>query len=647
MPLRSVQLAVRAEDWGSRKAAVLGTAVFIGLLAASGAQAQCVDTVPPVVTIKGPFPASSFIPLGQSNSVNSLVSVINSANTAFLSGTTAFVSAPGNPTPNQQGGGVWTCGIGGTVYNDNTGVVTIEGQPGSVVCQTKTKQDFAGFQIGRDIAQLNLDNSGWNAHVGLTGGWFEAHARDVSPNGSFTGDFEVPFAGLYAAATKGNFFTDGQVRWDFFDNTVSDPIGGLSNQQFNARSISVTGNVGYRYDITTTDRSKWFVEPSIGGVWSNTKVDPLNVSGTFVTTAASPGFPNNITPNNVSLPGTVQINDVESLLGRASVRVGTNFVSNNIAWQPFVTASVFREFAGDVTTTQTAMPGTQAVCSSFGIGCNATLTTSRVGTYGQFALGIAGQVVDTGWLGYARVDYRTGENIDGVSGNIGLRYQFNPGPTALPSLKGGPTTPIAPPVYNWTGFYAGGFAGGAEGRENWTFNNGAAVEPRFGGYLLGGQAGYNYQMGTWVIGVEGELGGSDASGGSSCPNLFLFTCETDVNWLASVTGRLGYAWGRSLFFVKGGLAAGEVAATTSFNTGSQPNIFGPPLGGSPVFTDKHDLIGWTVGTGAEFALAQNWSVVGDWMYYDLGSDTFVTPASSETVEAHGNTARVGINYHFR
>ena len=61
-----------------------------------------------------------------------------------------------------------------------------------------------------------------------------------------------------------------------------------------------------------------------------------------------------------------------------------------------------------------------------------TLTTSRVGTYGQFGLGVAGQVIDTGWLGYARVDYRTGENIEGVSGNIGLRYQFNPGPMHSP-----------------------------------------------------------------------------------------------------------------------------------------------------------------------------------------------------------------------
>ena len=110
-----------------------------------------------------------------------------------------------------------------------------------------------------------------------------------------------------------------------------------------------------------------------------------------------------------------------------------------------------------------------------------------MGTYGQFGLGIAGQIIDTGWQGYARVDYRTGEDIEGISGNLGLRYHFTPAQVAS-GLKDGPL-PSVPQAYNWTGFYVGGFVGRTRGVEDWeSLGFGTEVEPRFGGYLLGGQA---------------------------------------------------------------------------------------------------------------------------------------------------------------
>ena len=99
----------------------------------------------------------------------------------------------------------------------------------------------------------------------------------------------------------------------------------------------------------------------------------------------------NFAPNQVALPGSVQIDDIESILGRVGVRVGTNFVANNIAWLPFATAAVYHEFAGDVTT----QLKTDTLFSRLS-GLSSTLTTSRVGTYGQFGLGVAGQIIDTG-----------------------------------------------------------------------------------------------------------------------------------------------------------------------------------------------------------------------------------------------------------
>jgi hypothetical protein len=120
--------------------------------------------------------------------------------------------------------------------------------------------------------------------------------------------------------------------------------------------------------------------------------------------------------------GTVHIEDIESLLGRASVRVGVNLTQGMYTWQPFAVASVIHEFRGDVKSTLSisdpSLPNAlfdRAVFAS---------TTSRVGTYGQYGLGMSVVAGNTGWLGYARVDVKVGDNVEGVGTNMGLRYQW-------------------------------------------------------------------------------------------------------------------------------------------------------------------------------------------------------------------------------
>jgi len=623
-----------------RKRQILSSsaALMVGLFAASGAQAQCMGGAVP--TPFGTFQLHQFFPFGNGGGVNGLVSVINTVNTAFLNNTTSFVSAPGGPQADQQGGGEWARAIGGTVETKATGVTTAPsflGFPvtGAESCNTKMKQDFGGVQVGHDIAILNGGNTGANWHFGVTGGYVESKARDMSPDGTLTGNFQVPFAGVYTAFTRGNFFADGQARLDFFQGQLSDPVANaVFDQRMDARGFSLTGNVGYRFDLP----SNWFIEPSAGGVLSRVSADSLDTSGTFLTTTGT------------SLPGTVQIRDIDSALGRASVRVGTSVKSEDgtMTAQPFVTASVFHEFAGDVTTSITArldqfLPRVNGQPDT-SLNSTETLKTSRVGTYAQFGLGSSFQLIDTGWLGYARIDYKTGDNIQGVSINTGLRYQFNPGETALESLKDSPA-PIARSSYNWTGFYLGGSAGGVWGEEHWRFEPfGTSAEPDFGGYLLGGQAGYNYQVGRIVAGIEGDFGFSNSRGGKSCPNLFFFSCEAEMERLGSLTGRLGYTWGRALFYAKGGWAAGELAAQSHLNPGS---TLGGLLAG-PLSTTKW-ANGWTVGGGMEFALTDSWSAKAEYMHSDLGKERFIVDDSGREFVNAATTAdavRLGVNYHF-
>jgi outer membrane autotransporter protein len=612
---------------------VSGLALMAGLAASSGAQAQCTDSA-----------VSQYFPFGNGGGINALNSVINTVNTAFLTNTSAFVSAPGDVAPNQEGGGVWVRGVAGSVETKATGAFngSFTNVPagttwtGSANCGTKVDQDFRGFQAGHDIAVLNDTHFGANWHFGVTAGYLESKFRDSSPDGSLKGDFQIPFAGLYTAFTRGNLYADAQARVDFLQGQLNDPVAnGIFNQRLDARGYSFTGNLGYRFGLA----SNWFVEPSVGGVLSRVTVDPFDVSGTYI-------LPVGVSPN-VTLPGRVQIGDIDSELGRASVRIGTSFASPDglIAAQPFFTASVFHEFAGDAraSVSNSIDPDWGARFPTSG-----TFTTGRVGTYAQFGVGSSFQLQNTGWLGYGRVDYRTGDNIDGLSFNAGLRYQFTPA-AGLESLKDAPgglkDGPPVWPVYRWTGLYLGDSIGAVRGEEHWRYPSGSVTEPDFAGYLYSSALGYNYQMGRFVTGIEADFGASDGRGAKSCPNQAYYSCESDLNHLATITGRLGYAWGRALIYAKGGWAAGEVEARAHLNTGTTVTRFDTYA--APVTTRNWET-GWTVGGGMEFALTDKWSGKAEYLHYELGAETFHTTVSDRSrpeIATQGDIVRVGVNYH--
>ena len=630
----------------SRKAVLLGgSALTLALFASSAAQAQCTGSVGAGGGV-GPIPPVFIDPIaaGAASSINSMISVLNTTTTAFLNQTNAFIGAPPNPPPGTMGGGVWGRGIGGRIDTNSTGIATVDGVPGNVTCNTTTRTEFTGYQGGVDIARLNV--GGWNVHGGVTAGYVEMSAQDRTPGqGSFSGQFQVPFVGIYGAATLGGFFIDAQLRGDFFQNSMTDPVNGVFGQNFNSRGIAFSANAGYNYGFG----NGWFVEPSAGFVWSNVENDPLNISGSLVL-LNSPLF---------GPPGTLQIGDVESLLGRLSLRVGTNFNAGNFLLQPFATASILHEFADDVQSTYTTCFGAVLLgpCGSLAVigipEATAHLTSSRVGTYGQFALGMAALVPNTGWLGYVRGDYRTGDNIEGWSLNGGLRYQFTPELLAAPVGKGivtkAPPVPVVAP-YNWTGFYVGGHVGTTWGDFDAVFGPLDRVGPEFGGALAGGQGGFNYQVGNIVFGLEADGAWSNARGARPCPSFgiatdFFFTCDSDINSLFTLTGRVGMTYERALFYVKGGLASGEVDFAARFNPGTQP-LFILPDPGLRILTGKETQTGFTVGAGFEFGITRNVSAKAEYLYYNLGTDRFDVSGLPVDVETTGNLVRVGVNYRF-
>jgi outer membrane immunogenic protein len=163
-------------------------------------------------------------------------------------------------------------------------------------------------------------------------------------------------------------------------------------------------------------------------------------------------------------------------------------------------------------------------------------------------------------------------------------------------------------IYNWSGFYVGGHLGGASTSESWTntattaafgdLSPGQGFGQRGSGVFGGGQVGYNWQASNFVFGLEGTLSGMSNSG--SLTNT-VFGARDDVfswrtNWMATVTGRLGYAVRNNLFYVKGGYAG--------VNNRLAVSDVVPPAVGSGTATTWHN--GWTVGAGWEYGITQNW-----------------------------------------
>jgi outer membrane immunogenic protein len=188
-------------------------------------------------------------------------------------------------------------------------------------------------------------------------------------------------------------------------------------------------------------------------------------------------------------------------------------------------------------------------------------------------------------------------------------------------------------VYNWTGFYIGGHLGGGFPGDN-------SLGSSNGRFLAGVQGGFDYQFATnWVLGAEAQyswLTGNSGTG-AAFPGGTLVTGNTDQ--LGSVTGRLGYTWGPALLYAKGGYAwRGN-------------NNIGVSVGGVPAAftTDANHRDGYTVGAGLEYMFAPNWSVKGEYQYYNFGSTTFTSgpaPIIGTRFRDDEHTVKLGINYRF-
>ncbi len=207
-----------------------------------------------------------------------------------------------------------------------------------------------------------------------------------------------------------------------------------------------------------------------------------------------------------------------------------------------------------------------------------------------------------------------------------------------------------PPVvtyFSWTGCYIGGHVGGVWVQKDWSVGAGDpffAPGQNFGshdanGWLGGAQAGCNYQVGGWVFGLQGDYAWTDASGsGADLLNGAGSTIASNVKGLASVTGRVGYAWDRFLGYVKGG-GAWEKDEYTATSAGF-------------IGTASQTRSGWTVGIGGEYAFTNNFTGFVEYNYYGFGNksvtliDQFGGIYDVADIKENKSVVKVGLNWKF-
>jgi len=262
-----------------------------------------------------------------------------------------------------------------------------------------------------------------------------------------------------------------------------------------------------------------------------------------------------------------------------------------------------------------------------------------------------------------------------------MRYSVHAAAAAALLAMAAPTEAQAPPTVSWGGPYVGLSLGGEWGQLPGSVTvaptpagavTGSPAVPGATRHLTGqtngaitggGQAGYNYQIDNFVLGVEGDIKGGGIStrtgaplgGAPGIPAGSNFKASSD--WDASVRARVGYAWNNFLIYGTGGIAFADANLKANFASATAPN--GTALRGRSA-SGSTTLTGPTYGGGVEYAFAPNISVGAEYRYTDYGRDTVglgnvattgaggavATVPARATIGLRDNTVLLKVNYHF-
>jgi len=183
-------------------------------------------------------------------------------------------------------------------------------------------------------------------------------------------------------------------------------------------------------------------------------------------------------------------------------------------------------------------------------------------------------------------------------------------------VRSAPPAPViaAVPVFTWTGFYVGVNAGyGWNSDDDITIGGVRYSLDDDGGFVGGAQAGYNYQIGSFVVGLEGDIQYADLGGNDIILSDGTVVDFNDSDWFGTIRARAGVAFDRALIYATGGFAFADGAT------------------------------GWTVGGGLEYAFTDNLSAKVEGLYVNLDRDDNFFGINDD---AEFGVVRAGLNFRF-
>jgi outer membrane immunogenic protein len=245
----------------------------------------------------------------------------------------------------------------------------------------------------------------------------------------------------------------------------------------------------------------------------------------------------------------------------------------------------------------------------------------------------------------------------------------------LPMRQAPPPPLVVPPSFTWTGFYIGANIGGLWNGGDFSSSYvglPVVVTSHFPtslgggsiGVLGGGQAGFNWQTGAMVFGLETDIDGTSASrsknyvsptfnGPGNAPDFATWNGSTRLDWIGTTRLRAGFVAtpdNRLMLYGTGGFAYGGGNANLDFYDHT-----GLAWSGARSSTRT----GWTLGAGAEYAITDHITLKGEYLYYSLGNSNTVAVPNNPAIAAgfpnwsgtarvnfDGSIFRAGMNYKF-
>lgn len=206
---------------------------------------------------------------------------------------------------------------------------------------------------------------------------------------------------------------------------------------------------------------------------------------------------------------------------------------------------------------------------------------------------------------------------------------------------------------NWSGFYVGALAGVSNGTHEHYMAVGKYGDGSISGGLFGGTVGYNHQISSVVLGIEADWAHSTASDTfagnvNGCMQEAAVNsggliaggyCRTDVKWMSTVRGRVGYSFGQFMTFVTGGWAMADITAIRPYDVSITSNYQ----------STSKTRSGYALGAGVEYALTKNISAKVDYLYADFGKKVHYygyTGALDHPLAYNTHVVRLGLNYKF-